>query len=57
VLVSLILGSYAEMPGLSLNLKDAARLFGLRDTTCRVVFADLVKNGRLRLCDDARYRV
>jgi hypothetical protein len=55
-LVGPVLGSYAEMPGLSLDIKDAARLFGLRETTCRVVFADLLKSGRLRLSADGRYR-
>lgn len=35
-LIALILGSYAEMPGLSLHLDQAQRLFGLREATCRV---------------------
>ena len=55
-LVGLILGTYAEMPGLTLHLHQAARLFGLRETTCRVVLNDLVQNGRLRQSADGQYR-
>jgi hypothetical protein len=56
-LVALILGSYAEMPGLSLHLHQAVRLFGLRDRTCEVVLNDLVRDGRLRQSPDRQYRV
>jgi hypothetical protein len=55
-LVSLILSTYAEMPGLSLNLRQAARLFGLREATCRVVLNALVRDGRLRQSADHQYR-
>lgn len=55
-LVALILGTYAEMPGLSLHLNQAARLFGLRDTTCQLVLDGLVREGRLRQSDDGQYR-
>jgi CheY-like chemotaxis protein len=55
-LVALILGTYAEMPGLSLHLQHAARLFGLRETTCLVVLSDLVRNGRLRRSANGQYR-
>ena len=55
-LVKLILGTYAEMPGLTLRLQQAARLFGLRDTTCRLVLRDLVTDGRLRQGPDGQYR-
>jgi len=47
-LVRLILGTYREMPGLHLTAPQAARLFGLRDVTCCVVLADLVRDGRIR---------
>ena len=50
-LVRLILGSYGEMPGLQLTAAQAARLFGLRDITCRVVLSDLVRDGKLRETD------
>jgi hypothetical protein len=55
-LVALVLGSYAEMPGLSLHLHQAARLFGLRDRTCEIVLDDLVRAGRLRQSKDGQYR-
>ena len=54
-LVSLILGTYQEMPGLILRLDQAARLFGLRLQTCRVVMEDLVKSGWLRLSTDGQF--
>jgi hypothetical protein len=52
----LILGTYAEMPGLSLYLNQAARLFGLREATCTVVMNDLVREGALRRSADGQYR-
>jgi DNA-binding transcriptional LysR family regulator len=55
-LIARILGSYAEMPGLSLQLHQAARLFGLREETCLVVLSDLVRDGRLRQSPDGQYR-
>jgi hypothetical protein len=54
-LVSLILGTYAEMPGLILHLKQAARFFGVAETTCRVVMKELVRGGRLRQSTDGQY--
>jgi hypothetical protein len=55
-LVSLIVGTYGEMPGLSLHVNQAARLLGLDETTCRVVLDDLVGEGLLRRADDGQYR-
>jgi hypothetical protein len=55
-LIVRILGMYAEMPGLSLQLPQAARLFGIREATCLVVLGDLVRTGHLRQCADGRYR-
>jgi DNA-binding IclR family transcriptional regulator len=52
----MIVGTYREMPGLSLSLNQAARLFGLRETTCRVVLRDLVDAGLLRRTRDGHYR-
>ena len=54
-LVSMIVGTYHEMPGLRLHLPQAARLFGLRTGTCRVVLDDLVGKGLLRKADDGQY--
>jgi len=55
-LQSLILGMYREMPGLSLTLPQAARLFGLRYGTCQIVLEDLVRDGLLLRGDDRQYR-
>jgi hypothetical protein len=55
-LVTLVLGTYSEMPGLSLHLPQAARLFGLREATCRVVLTDLVRDSLLRQSPDGQYR-
>ena len=54
-LVHNILGAYHEMPGLSLRLEQASRLFGLRTRTCQVVLDDLVRDGRLRVLPDGQY--
>jgi hypothetical protein len=54
-LVARVLGSYHEMPGLSLCLEDASRLFGLRLNTCRVVLDDLVRTRHLRLTPRGHY--
>jgi hypothetical protein len=54
-LVNLILASYQEMPGLMLHLNQAARLFGVRLQTCKIVMEDLVRDGRLRRVSDGQY--
>jgi hypothetical protein len=54
-LASTILGSYSEMPGLSLRLEQAARLFGIRLETCQVVLEDLVRAGQLQRRPDGQY--
>jgi len=55
-LEAMIVGSYREMPGLSLHLGQAARLFGLRTTTCQVILDDLVRHGVLRRGTDGQFR-
>jgi hypothetical protein len=52
----MIMGTYREMPGLSLDLNQASRLFGLRESTCRVVLNDLVSDGRLCRSSLEHYR-
>ena len=47
-LVARVLESFDEMPGLTLDLDDASRLFGLSHATCMVVLQDLVAAGQLR---------
>jgi hypothetical protein len=54
-LVSMIVGSYREMPGLSLHLHQAVRLFGVHTNACRVVLDELVRRGRLRELADGQY--
>jgi hypothetical protein len=55
LLVSRILGTYSEMPGVVLRLDQAARLLGLRSRTCEVVFDALIQTGRLRRTADGQY--
>jgi hypothetical protein len=55
LLEAMILGTYTEMPGLSLHLNQAARLFGLRSATCKIVLDDLVRDGQLRRAHDGQY--
>ena len=54
-LTATILGCYNDLPGLSLHLQQAARLFGLRLRTCEAVLNDLVRAGRLRREPDGQY--
>ena len=54
-LISMILGTYREMPGLTLHVNQAARLFGLRTATCRIILDDLVRAGQLRRAVDGQY--
>jgi hypothetical protein len=54
-LEAMIISTYSEMPGLSLHLNQAARLFGLRSATCRIVLDDLVRDGRLQHAHDGQY--
>ena len=54
-LVSMVVGTYREMPGLTVNLGQAARLFGLRRTTCQIVLDDLVRGSQLRRTPDGQY--
>jgi hypothetical protein len=54
-LVAMVLGTFREMPGLSLHMNQAARLFGLGAQTCQVLLDDLVAMGRLRRSHDGQY--
>jgi hypothetical protein len=54
-ILSLVLGTFQEMQGMRLSLAEAGRMFGLRETTCRVVLDCLVGQNRLRVTDDGRY--
>lgn len=48
---------FIEMPGTSLTLPQAARLFGLHADVCSRIFAELVRDGQLELAGDNRYRL
>ena len=43
-----VLAEFEEMPGLTLTLGQAARLFGLDPQTCRIVLDSLVDSAYLR---------
>jgi hypothetical protein len=51
----MITGMYKEMPGLTLNLQQAARLFGVRVGTCKAVLEDLVAASHLTQVADGQY--
>jgi hypothetical protein len=54
-LVSMIVGTFREMPGLCLHANQAARLFDLPPSTCQIVLDDLVTQGKLRRASDGQY--
>jgi hypothetical protein len=54
-LVALVLGTFREMLGTRLSLREAERMFGLRHATCRVLFEYLVGQNHLRRTADGRY--
>ena len=48
---------FREMPGTCLTLPQAARLFGLRADICGRLFGELIRDGKLTLASDSRYRL
>jgi hypothetical protein len=48
-------GEYREMPGLSLTLPQAARLWGLDQSTCDRVLATLIERRVLKRALNGRY--
>jgi hypothetical protein len=54
-LVSRARGEYLEMPGLSLTLEQAQRLWALDRGTCSGVLSNLVRSGFLRQRRDGSY--
>ena len=46
---------YAEMPGLSVTLPQAQRLWAVDQPTCEEVFRQLVSSGVLRMTTKARF--
>jgi hypothetical protein len=48
---------FDEMPGTSLTLPQASRLFGVPIEVCDRILVSLVKDGRLRRTQDGRFRL
>ena len=48
---------FDEMPGTSLTLPQASRLFGVPIEVCDRILISLVKDGRLRQTKDGRFRL
>jgi len=53
-LIARIRGEFREMPGLSLTIDQACRLWGCDAVTCRHVIDMLVASGQLQWSRDAR---
>ena len=53
-LISRILGEFREMPGLSLTIEQASRLWGCEAVICRGAIDMLVAGGHLRWSRDGR---
>jgi hypothetical protein len=51
-----ICNEFVEMPGTSLTVAQGARLFGVHSEICGRIFAELVRDGKLKYSRDARYR-
>jgi hypothetical protein len=54
-LKAMIIGTYLEMPGLSLTVPQAVRLFGIKARACHDVLDDLVRSGELRMPREGHY--
>jgi DNA-binding IclR family transcriptional regulator len=48
-------GEFLEMPGLTLSIAQAARLFSLPPAVCARVFGELLNSQLLRRTADGRY--
>ena len=48
---------FVEMPGTSLTLAQAGRLFGVPTESCSRILSELILDGQIRLSPDSRYRV
>ena len=54
-IVDRVCGEYLEMPGLRLTLRQAQRLWGLDEPTCRLILNELLQAGFLRQTYDGRF--
>jgi hypothetical protein len=50
-----ILAEYAEMPGLSVTLSQAQRLWAVDRRTCQMVFDKLIARGLVRMTTKGRF--
>jgi DNA-binding IclR family transcriptional regulator len=51
----MIVGTFREMPGMAVHLPQAARLLGLRVSTCKRMLDELVRVGALRRAPNGMY--
>ena len=56
-LVQRVQQEFIEMPGTSLTLGQATRLFGIAPDICHRILMELVADGRLTRTVDSRYRL
>src|SRR5262245_32675258 len=56
-LIHRIWDEFDEMPGTSLTLPQASRLFGVPIEVCDRILISMVKDGRLRRTKDGRFRL
>lgn len=56
-LIHRIWDEFDEMPGTSLTLPQASRLFGIPIEVCDRILVSLVNDGRLRRTQDGRFRL
>ena len=54
-LMQQVQAEYAEMPGLSVTLLQAQRLWAVDRRTCEEVFSRLVRNGALRMTTKGQF--
>lgn len=54
-LVRRVRSEFLEMPGLTLSITQAARLFSLPSNACARVFGELIDDDLLRATTDGRY--
>ena len=54
-LMKQVQAEYAEMPGLSVTLSQAKRLWTVDQETCEEVFSRLIRSGVLRMTINGRF--
>jgi hypothetical protein len=54
-LMEQVQAEYAEMPGLSVTLSQAQRLWAVDQQTCEEVFSRLLRGGALRMTTKGRF--